>query len=418
MGSKLAGMGEGILSDNELNELLEVIRLLAQKAASGDFIFRGEPKCHDKVSSSLYRQYQSIGADHFDIEVVQKEILEVAKKYTQENDEFEILTQLQHHGGKTNLVDFTTDCLIALFFACDGLPHEDGRVILLQRSGAMSGHIKEPRNPINRVIAQKSIFVRPPKGFVEPDDTVLIPSGLKRSALDHLRSLHGISSETIYNDLHGFIRVQEIHESAYTRFYEGRTFQIEGKYQQAIERYSQALELDSQLPAAYNNRGNLFYHAGQIDLAVQDYERTLELDPHHADAYSNRGNAYKHKRDPVRAIQDYNRSLELDPRSAETYYNRGNAHTDLGDPGRAVQDYTKVLELSDGDTALYARYSRGIAWLRLGEWEKARSDLAITENVGLNLATAFRSLGYRDVTDFEQENDIRLPADIAAMLAG
>ena len=124
------------------------------------------------------------------------------------------------------------------------------------------------------------------------------------------------------------------------------------------------------------------------------------------------------KGEPVRAIQDYNRSLELDSRSAETYYNRGNAHTDLGDPARAVQDYTKVLELSNGDTALYARYSRGIAWLRLGEWEKARSDLAITENVGLNLATAFRSLGYADVTDFEQGNDIRLPSDIAAMLAG
>ena len=406
------------MSNDKLNEVLEVIRLLALNAASGDFIFRGEPKCHDKVSSSLYRQYQSIGTGHFDIEVVQKEILEVAKKYTQENDEFEILTQLQHHGGKTNLVDFTTDCLIALFFACDGLPDEDGRVILLQKSGSMSRHIKEPRNPANRVIAQKSIFVRPPKGFVEPYDTVLIPCGLKRSALDHLRSLHGISSDTVYNDLHGFIRVQEIHESAYTRFYEGRTLQIEGKYQQAIERYSQALELDPQLPAAYNNRGNSFYHTDQIDLAIQDYEKALALDPRHADAYSNRGNAYKHRGNPVRAIQDFNRSLELDPRSAETYYNRGNAHTDLGDPARAVQDYSKAMKLSQGDTAAYACYSRGIAWLRLGEWEKARSDLAITENAGLNLATAFRSLGYAEVTDFEQGNDVRLPEDIAAMLTG
>ena len=142
----------------------------------------------------------------------------------------------------------------------------------------------------------------------------------------------------------------------------------------------------------------------------------MELDPRHADAYSNRGNAYKRKGEPVRAIQDYNRSLELDPRSSETYYNRGNAHTDLGDPALAVQDYSKALEMSEGEMALYARYSRGIAWLRLGEWEKARSDLAITGNVGLNLATAFRSLGYADITAFEQENDVKLPEDIAAML--
>ena len=90
----------------------------------------------------------------------------------------------------------------------------------------------------------------------------------------------------------------------------------------------------------------------------------------------------------------------------------------MGAPARAVQDYSKAMELSQGDTAAYACYSRGIAWLRLGEWEKARSDLAITENAGLNLATAFLSLGYAEVTDFEQENDVRLPEDIAAMLTG
>ena len=37
-----------------------------------------------------------------------------AKRYIYEKDDFEILTQLQHYGGKTNLIDFTTDYLIAL----------------------------------------------------------------------------------------------------------------------------------------------------------------------------------------------------------------------------------------------------------------------------------------------------------------
>ena len=400
----------------DLDDVLEVIRLLSQRAAGGDYIFRGEPRCHDKVSSSLFRQYQSIGADHFDIEIVQREILENAKKYTHENDEFEILTQLQHYGGKTNLIDFTTDCFIALFFACDGFPGEDGRIILLQKSGSMYRYIKEPRNPTNRVIAQKRIFVRPPQGFVEPNDTILIPHGLKQSALDYLRSFHGISSETIYNDLHGFIKVQDIHESAYTKFYEGRTFHIEGKYQQAIDHYTQAIELDSHLTAAYNNRGNTFYHSGQMALAIQDYDKALELDPRDAAAYSNRGNAYKDSGDLVRAIQDYNRSLELDTQSADTHYNRGNAYRDGGDLTRAIQDYSRVLELNRGDTAAYACFNLGIAWLRLCEWEKARSDLAATEGTGINLAAAFRSIGFEGVIDFERKNDVKLPKGIVAML--
>ena len=49
---------------------------------------------------------------------------------TAETTDFEILTEIQHYGGKTNLIDFTIDYLVALFFACDGHHDKDGRVIL------------------------------------------------------------------------------------------------------------------------------------------------------------------------------------------------------------------------------------------------------------------------------------------------
>ena len=402
--------------NNELDEVLELVQLLAQRATGGDYIFRGEPQCYERVSSSLYRRYQDIEADSVDVEVVQSEILQEAKKYTRETDEFEILTQLQHYGGQTNLIDFTTDCFIALFFACDGSSAEDGRVILLNKSGAMSRYITQPRNPANRVIAQKSVFARPPKGFVEPDKIVVTNQSLKRPTLDYLRTNHGISSETIYNDLHGFIRVQDIHKSAYTKFYEGRTFQIKEEYHQAIEQYTQALELDAQLTATYNNRGNSYYHKGDIALAIQDYDQALAIDPRDAAAYSNRGNAYKHKGDLDRAIQDYNRSLGIDPEYADTYYNRGNAFKDKGDLDRAIQDYGKAIEMNKGPSVAYAYYCRGIAWLRLSEWKRARPDLAAARYIGIPLAKALPSVGYEGVADFEHKNDVKLPGDIVDML--
>ena len=74
-------------------------------------------------------------------------------------------------------------------------------------------YIKPPRNPQNRIIAQKSIFVRPPKGFIEPEQftEVNIPESLKGAMLDHLQKQHGISTQTVYNDLHGFIRNKDTH---------------------------------------------------------------------------------------------------------------------------------------------------------------------------------------------------------------
>ena len=167
-------------TQRNLRRVLEKIGEIAEKSTAGVYIFRGERKCYPKVSSSLYRQYQDdIEVDAFEIEFVQKEILNEAKKY-----EFEILTELQHYGHKTNLIDFTTDYLIALFFACDGSPNEDGRVILQKRI-SVEFYLRQPRKPRNRVIAQKSMFVRPPMGFINPDEIIIIEADLKLPMLEY-----------------------------------------------------------------------------------------------------------------------------------------------------------------------------------------------------------------------------------------
>ena len=163
--------------ETERNSILEIVSKIAETTADGGFIYRGEPQHYEKVSSSLWRECQKeIGTEEFDIEAIQVDILEVAKAYTYKEDSFEILTELQHYGGHTNLVDFTTDNHIALFFACDGSLGKSGRIILLERSEEINEkyQIKEPRNPQNRIIAQKSIFVRPPKGFIEPEHFAVI----------------------------------------------------------------------------------------------------------------------------------------------------------------------------------------------------------------------------------------------------
>lgn len=123
------------MNEHIQHEIRKIINRIEKKSANGDYIYRGEPKRYKKVTSSLYRQYaKEIEAEYFDIEVVQNEMLTEAKRYVYEKDGFEILTQLQHYGGKTNLIDFTNDYLIALFFACDGFPNSGSRVILLKKT--------------------------------------------------------------------------------------------------------------------------------------------------------------------------------------------------------------------------------------------------------------------------------------------
>ena len=420
-------------------EIRKIIDRIEKESADSDYIYRGEPKRYKKVTSSLYRQYaKEIEAEYFDIEVVQAEMLTEAKHYVYEKDGFEILTQLQHYGGKTNLIDFTNDYLIALFFACDGFPSNGGRVILLEKNEMIKDYINEPQSPINRVRDQKSVFVQPPKGFIEQEQykTINIPKHLKQSMLDHLEKYHGISANVIYNDLHGFIRVQDLHRSAYTEFFKGWTCQNRKEYDKAIDHYTEALNLNPQLVTAYlnrgniydskrdynrainnfnkviemspdfaeayNNRGNTYKNKGDYDRAIDDFSKTIALNPDDANAYNNRGNVHNRKGDYECAIVDYTQAIKLDPNHAAAYLNRGNAHNNKRDFDQAIADYTQAVKLEPNDANGYN--NRGAAYNRKGDYDRAIVDCTQVIQFKPNDASAYLNRGdvYNNKRDFDQ----------------
>ena len=334
-------------TQTDLSRVLEKIIEITTASANGNYIYRGESKCHKKVSSNLYREYEKdVEAEHFDIKVVQEEILREAKEYTTHKmDDLEILTELQHHGGKTNLIDFTTDYLVALFFACDGNRDEPGRVILLQNQSE-AYEVVRPSRTIARAGGQKSIFVQAPSGLVEPDTVVCIPADLKGPILDYLRNHHDISTKTIYNDLLGFIKNQSSHKSAYAKFYKGRTCQVHGNLTKnpvekqewcgkAIEHYTEAIDLNPEYTKAYNNRGVAYKDIGEFDKALQDYIKAIDLNPELALPYNNRGVAYKDIGEFDKALQDFSKAIDLNPDYANAYYNRGIHYSIIGEFDKA-----------------------------------------------------------------------------------
>ena len=404
--------------ENQSLTIQDIISTIESKSSDGGYIYRGERKLHKehpycgKVSSNLWREY-GIDEEQFDIEVIQKELLNAAKKHigqlpqdyrvdytaapgmsredTDETNDFQILTDIQHYEGKTNLIDFTTDYFIALFFACDGSHDEDGRVIL-QKTDLIKNWIKYPQNPRHRVIAQKSVFVRPPRGFIEPqeDDIVIIPANRKQLILQHLRKFHGLSTETIYNDLHGFIRNQDLHGDSYTHFYKGLVCASRKEYEEAIKHYTKAIQLKPFFWEAYNNRGNAYNKKGEVDRAIQDFDIAIQLKPNYAGAYNNRGLAYNHKDDFDRAICDFDMAIQFDPNLVEAYSNRGTSYHKKGDFDRAIENYNKAIELNPDYAIAYN--NRGFAHNSKGDFEQAIQDYKKAIELDPNYTTAHANL--------------------------
>ena len=465
-------------SNSSLTHVLAKIAEIAEKSVAGGFIYRGENECFPEVSSGIHREYKELGVEDLRIEFIQQDILRDAKRFTNETDDLEILDQLQHFGYQTNLIDFTTDYLIALFFSCDGQFGEDGRVILL-RKGAVQTRV--PRSPASRVLTQKSLFVIPTTGVVEPEYIVTIPAPLKEPILTYLRACHDITTESIYNDLHGFIRQRKVHPSSYAEFCMGfaahlshdwgtsiehYTKSIEwnplvylnfvnraeaytrmGQYDKAISDGNRAIELNPNEPAAFYNRGSAYACQDQLDLAIADFTRTIELNPAHLDAFLNRGTAHSALNDLPRAMEDYNRAIDIDPRNATAFSNRGVAFLTSGEMELAMKDFNAAIEF-DSDCALaysgrgwgyiklsefglaindctaaiehdpddaISLFNRGIAELCLSRFEDAIRDLNTAKDLGYDVTIAFRD-DYGHVDAFEKQYNISLPADIASLL--
>ena len=323
----------------------------------------------------------------------------------------------------------------------------------------------------NRIVAQGSIFVFGiPRIYPAQMKQLIVQADSKDNILKELETLYGINEEELFADFSGYAtansssRIFDVNRTidywneqiesaenkkkkATSHFNCGIAYSAIKVFDKAIEQYGKAIDLKPNFVEAYNNRGVAYRSKGGFDQAIQDYTKAIELNPNDANAYYNRGIAYKDKDDIDQAIQDYTKvielnpqfveaynnrgitygskgdfdqaiqdctkAIELDPNDADSYYNRGIAYSSKGDFDQAIQDFNKAIELNPSDADSY--YNRGVVRVSFSEWERVREDLTVAKNMGVDTAAAFH-LEYGSVAKFERRHNIRLPADIAALL--
>ena len=194
----------------------------------------------------------------------------------------------------------------------------------------------------------------------------------------------------------------------------GDTFFDLGKFEDAIQNYDKAIELDSNVNSVYYyNRGNAYFSLGKFEEAIQDYNKAIDLNPNDDLSYSNRGNAYFSLGKFEDAIQDYNKAIDLNPNNASYYNNRGTTFTNLEKYEDAIQDYNKTIDLNPNDN--YAYFNRGAAFTYLNEYEKAINDFnkAIDLNPNDDSAYFNRGTAFTNLSNYEKAiNDFNKAIDL------
>ena len=90
----------------------------------------------------------------------------------------------------------------------------------------------------------------------------------------------------------------------------GRAFAAQGRQEDAIGCYTEALREDPSNPWAYCERGRVYLdEPAKQDQALADFNEAIRLDPSLALAYNGRGVVYKNRGDLDQAITDYSEAL-------------------------------------------------------------------------------------------------------------
>lgn len=344
---------------NNFNAVLETIneiREIVESQPIGTYIYRGEPEHYEDVSSNLYRFCREENLPIIypaGIQNLLEQSLRKFRRFTNEEKELEFADMTQHYGGLTDRIDFTTDYLIALFFACYGSTEENGRIIALEHSRMGPWRIRFPRVSNNRVITQKSVFVIPDEGFfdIKQEGIVVIdiPKCFKSYILRFLRKHHGISIETIYADFDGVIRLQQNNLKVTSYVLHGNDYLLKNQYDLAIEKFDEAIKLDSNCADAYQGRGIAYAYKDENELAIENFSDAIEMSQYNAKFYLSRGNVYAKIGQYENAIADfYKADREQIPRDdivlPRIYLSLGNAYAKSENYEEAIRIFDNAIK--------------------------------------------------------------------------
>ena len=410
---KLIGEKDSFYRKDELEAVLnDVIVKIEEKSADGSYIFRGEPKCYDEVSSSLHRvrykyaDYLNEFSDDVDLISIEETLVEFARlhhmnaadKVTDEK----VLDEMQHLGGETNRIDFTTSYEVALFFACNDFYNKDGRILLKKCCKVGEENLRKPTTPPSQIEAQKSIFIIEPRGVIEPDHTITIPSGLKLAVLKCLLRLSPpISIFTMYCETFGFVKFKEKYKDIYFKhmraFLPVRASLLANskrpeEIRKSIKKYKKLIKRMPFIPNFYRQCGA--YHAmlKKTDKAIEYFKEARSWSPFNYDFLICLGMAYLDKADAL-ANTDKNKYTNLamtcfdrvpkKDRNYDWYMHRGKAQINRANYKLASCDFKEAiriiqLELDEMQSSANVIIAKAL-YLRSASFSRAHT--AISEEI-------------------------------------
>jgi tetratricopeptide (TPR) repeat protein len=102
----------------------------------------------------------------------------------------------------------------------------------------------------------------------------------------------------------------------------GSAYTDQGRYQEAIAQFSEALRINPNYAEAHNNLGFVYTDQGRYQEAIAQFTEALRINPDYAEAHYNLGIAYLTMGDSSSAFKEYQILKKMNPDLANRFYGK------------------------------------------------------------------------------------------------
>jgi tetratricopeptide (TPR) repeat protein len=185
------------------------------------------------------------------------------------------------------------------------------------------------------------------------------------------------------------IRVTERNYVAYNNL--GVVLRREGRIEEAIASFNEAIDIKPQNGDAQNNLGEALLAQGKVDEATPHIMEALRLQPNSPETHVNMGAALSKGGAFEKAEAQYSIALRYNPSSAEAHCGLGVCHTEQGQLEKAVPELEEAIRLKSEYAD--AHYNLGRVLGLLGRTEDAKAQFAEAIRLDPENAEAHFNLG-------------------------
>lgn len=166
----------------------------------------------------------------------------------------------------------------------------------------------------------------------------------------------------------------------------GLDFYKEGKFEEAIEQFNKAIEINPEISGLYRGLGGAYLELGDYGKAIENFEKALSMNPNNPNTYNGLGEVYYQIGDYDKAIEYFKEAINIDSNYDKAYIGLGLTYYYSSRRYKEAEEkFNEALEIDPNNFRAYTWL--GLMYLDLGKNDISKIEeakLIFEKSLGIN----------------------------------